>query len=206
MPFFACNKSRCKNCYKEWLRQRRRKIRNDPEQYRAYLERARHYDANRPKRAERLAKRNVKEREVRRNESADRHERRLRAQRENYQRKILDPEYVERVRANGREAQARRRQDSDYLFREWCRNQEMLYGKGAVEMRERMLLHQQSRCAICNVETDLHLDHDHATKEVRGLLCPLCNKGIGIFKDNPALLSQAIAYLLNPPIKEAARI
>jgi hypothetical protein len=38
-------------------------------------------------------------------------------------------------------------------------------------------------------------DHDHVTGEFRGTLCRGCNFGIGFFKDQIALLSEAIIYL-----------
>ena len=63
------------------------------------------------------------------------------------------------------------------------------------------LLHQEQegRCAICkSPETDvssLCVDHDHTTGQVRGLLCRLCNTGLGAFKDNPEALQEAIRYL-----------
>ncbi len=41
----------------------------------------------------------------------------------------------------------------------------------------------------------LHVDHDHATNLVRGLLCDRCNQAIGLMRDEPALLEAAAAYL-----------
>ena len=63
---------------------------------------------------------------------------------------------------------------------------------------------QGDRCAICGKKRDgdgvrsLHLDHDHATMQARGLLCVWCNRGIGFFRDNPYLLRSAIEYLTKP--------
>lgn len=77
-----------------------------------------------------------------------------------------------------------------------------------VDDYERMLVEQGGVCASCgrpetvrNARGDIRplaVDHDHETRAVRGLLCQLCNQGIGCFRDDPTRLQQAIAYLTRP--------
>lgn len=53
----------------------------------------------------------------------------------------------------------------------------------SVEAYELMKLQQKGKCAICQKTIsgkNLHVDHDHETDEVRGLLCSNCNTGIGL--------------------------
>lgn len=54
---------------------------------------------------------------------------------------------------------------------------------------------QKGRCKICNKAKKLVIDHCHAEKHVRGLLCQQCNSGLGMFYDNTSFLSAAIEYL-----------
>lgn len=58
---------------------------------------------------------------------------------------------------------------------------------------------QQGCCAICSKERGdgpmLAVDHNHETGEVRGLLCGSCNRGLGLFIDNPKLLIKAAEYV-----------
>ena len=68
-----------------------------------------------------------------------------------------------------------------------------------------LLAHQQGVCAICGATEPggrgrFHVDHCHDEGIIRGLLCANCNQGLGKFKDDPTLLTSAIAYL------EATRI
>ena len=70
------------------------------------------------------------------------------------------------------------------------------------EWYDKTLALQGGGCAICHTKevgrkghTHLHVDHDHATGIVRGLLCDRCNKGLGYFKDNESSLASAAEYL-----------
>lgn len=60
---------------------------------------------------------------------------------------------------------------------------------------------QFNMCAICHSPTVgrnhkyFHVDHNHTTGKVRGLLCDLCNRGLGYFKDDSFLLERASRYL-----------
>jgi hypothetical protein len=55
---------------------------------------------------------------------------------------------------------------------------------------------QGGQCKICGDAHDLlYVDHCHTTNDIRGLLCQPCNSGLGMFRDNPSLLSSAINYL-----------
>lgn len=61
-----------------------------------------------------------------------------------------------------------------------------------------MLAAQGGRCAICRQEPGrraLDVDHSHETGAVRGLLCELCNKGLGCFRDSLDALRRAVVYL-----------
>jgi hypothetical protein len=50
-------------------------------------------------------------------------------------------------------------------------------------------------CAICGVTDKPRIDHCHRTGRVRGRLCDLCNRGIGMLRERPDLLRRAAAYL-----------
>jgi hypothetical protein len=64
---------------------------------------------------------------------------------------------------------------------------------------EELLAAQGGGCAICGdeVEGSLHVDHDHVTGKVRGLLCVRCNNALGQFQEDPVVLMRALAYLVS---------
>jgi len=75
----------------------------------------------------------------------------------------------------------------------------------ALEQYDAMLRAQHGFCAICQLpETKrgrsgavlrLHVDHDHATGTIRGLLCRDCNIMLGIARDSTIRLEAAADYL-----------
>ena len=72
-----------------------------------------------------------------------------------------------------------------------------------------MLAAQGGGCAICGrtengKRHNFDIDHDHATGEVRGLLCNRCNRMLSNALDKPELLRKAIAYLEQSAAREAA--
>jgi hypothetical protein len=57
---------------------------------------------------------------------------------------------------------------------------------------------QEESCAICNSQislSDSAIDHNHKTGEFRGVLCKQCNRALGMFKDSPKILKNALEYL-----------
>lgn len=54
---------------------------------------------------------------------------------------------------------------------------------------------QKGQCYLCNTARKLVVDHNHLNGKVRHLLCDLCNRGLGYFKDNPEVLRSAATYV-----------
>lgn len=74
------------------------------------------------------------------------------------------------------------------------------YSISGAEVRE-LIKQQEGRCAICMRQISFlktgHVDHDHGTGEIRGVLCGSCNRAIGLFKDDIFVIREAAAYLEN---------
>jgi Autographiviridae endonuclease VII len=77
---------------------------------------------------------------------------------------------------------------------------------GLSEKQWNDLFESQGRaCAICHVpfifsekkenSANPCVDHNHSSNKVRGLLCKLCNQGIGLLRDDPSIVARAAIYL-----------
>lgn len=95
-------------------------------------------------------------------------------------------------------SKAKRADDPSFYRRSHLRS---LYGI-TPEQFDSMLTEQNGKCAICGTTEPggkgrFHVDHSHADKQVRALLCHGCNTGIGSLGDDPDRLMAAAAYLLS---------
>jgi hypothetical protein len=108
--------------------------------------------------------------------------------------------YMRMYRASGRRAEVDRR---SHLKRKFGITPERY---------DEMLVTQGSGCAICHKppreDISLHVDHDHASGAVRGLLCFDCNAGLGKLREDPDVLRAAVTYLIahDPEQQELAGI
>lgn len=68
-----------------------------------------------------------------------------------------------------------------------------------LEEHDRLLASQKGLCAACCDPLisgrETHLDHDHATGQVRGFLCLNCNLAEGYMKGSPTRLRALAAYI-----------
>ena len=63
-----------------------------------------------------------------------------------------------------------------------------------------LLVAQGGGCGICGQppqpgKKKPHVDHDHETGAVRGILCGQCNTSLGLFNEDVRLLTRAAEYL-----------
>jgi hypothetical protein len=111
-------------------------------------------------------------------------------------------EISRRYRERHLEAERKRKRDEArrrYASPEWYfKYIERYYGPGAGDHYRKRLAEQNGMCAICQlvpVKGKLHLDHNHGSKQLRGLLCGDCNRGLGMFKENVEYLKRLIEYI-----------
>lgn len=81
-----------------------------------------------------------------------------------------------------------------------CRNTHRAIVRQHRKNYSELLQKQNNCCAICGKTEEengqrLAIDHNHATHQVRALLCRSCNTGLGAFIDSQSIMSKAIEYL-----------
>jgi hypothetical protein len=121
-------------------------------------------------------------------------------------RTALDPE-ANRARArrwkqeNPERARAKQREYLDSGQKQIWDRQSYLKRKYGITIDDydHMFEKQRGVCAICGEprpeERTLHVDHDHLTGAVRGLLCFRCNNSLGDLRDDRELVQRAADYL-----------
>lgn len=81
------------------------------------------------------------------------------------------------------------------------RSQTLRNKYGMTELDYHCMLVKQGGCAVCgqgpeeNRHGRLHIDHNHITGKVRGLLCDNHNLALGNAQDDPRMLRQLAIYL-----------
>ena len=109
-------------------------------------------------------------------------------------------QWRERNPEKARAADRRWRKNNPAAIRERNRRVSLERRGLTPEDYEAMFAAQDGACAICRTPAielprALDVDHCHTTEFVRGLLCNACNRGLAAFRDNPAVLQEAIDYL-----------
>jgi len=84
--------------------------------------------------------------------------------------------------------------------RDWLYNLKR-YGITKKEYLE-MFNEQNGCCKICKthqskLKSGLHIDHNHNTGKIRGLLCSKCNQALGLLNEDVSLLTDSLKYLEN---------
>jgi hypothetical protein len=115
-----------------------------------------------------------------------------------------NPERVNATqRARRSKPEAKRRARADHLMRKFAMT---------IEQYDSMLEAQGGGCFICGrpsrEDSSLHVDHDHSTGRVRGILCFCCNNALADFQDDPALLRKAASYVTHnsPEVEEEIQL
>ena len=113
----------------------------------------------------------------------------------------LSEERAEAIRADSRRRYAELSpEDKLEASRKSWRHRLKRYGITVADY-DAMVERQGNRCACCGATSPganrvaWLVDHDHTTNAVRGLLCYLCNTGIGMLGDDLDGVLNAVAYL-----------
>jgi phage FluMu protein Com len=91
-------------------------------------------------------------------------------------------------------------QRTSHICKKCVRNKNLMHAYGiTLKDFNDLLLKQGNRCAICNnffdwISYKPELDHNHVTKEIRGILCRKCNRQISVIEDS-SFVENALKYI-----------
>lgn len=78
-----------------------------------------------------------------------------------------------------------------------ARNYHLVYRYGITALQyDEMFAKQCGLCDLCRERKAEHVDHCHATRTVRALLCFNCNQGLGNFRDNETTMLAAAKHVV----------
>ena len=81
------------------------------------------------------------------------------------------------------------------MSQDGAERQKALGGGAWAKIRARWMARYSGACGMCSRPTAKpHLDHNHETQVIRGLICPKCNLALGLM-ETPGLLAAAYNYL-----------
>jgi hypothetical protein len=118
---------------------------------------------------------------------------------------LANPERCREIQRNWREGRSTRRtkKPSEWTSTDWTRFKQ--FGITPEQVKEQV--RTQGGCAVCKTEqprgkNQWHVDHDHASGLVRGILCITCNIALGMLHDDPNRARAAAVYLEAAKLKE----
>ena len=132
------------------------------------------------------------------------------------QRYAEEPEFRENIKARSRTRWLKVKDDANARLRDkYANDPEFRTKKLASNGKTRRKVHLKKQyglsleaygaklakqggvCVICQrpKEKRLHVDHNHKTHKLRSLLCGKCNRGLGLYEEDPAALRRAADYL-----------
>mgnify|MGYP000933626974 CR=1 FL=1 len=128
--------------------------------------------------------------------------------------KVLAQDAARRRAKNPRKGKAftaqceRCHQEFNYVYRQrhrtvcdLCRKHDNAWHAYGLTGPQAEDLRSRGACDICGTDSPggrygrWHIDHDHETGKVRGLLCSPCNTSLGLLGDDPARIRRAAEYL-----------
>jgi len=114
------------------------------------------------------------------------------------QKRVYNKQHHQKYRDSILESQKKYYRRNKERFRDY--DMRIRYGI-TLEQYNELAVIQNNKCAICGIHQKelskaLHIDHNHNSGKIRGLLCDKCNRLLGYAIENIDTLNAAIEYLI----------